>query len=78
MSVQVTRCRSCDESIVWMKTAAGKNIPVDADSIDEDTLEFVHNEQAGRPDYRSPVFDPDEHVTHFRTCPNADEHRRRR
>lgn len=78
MTVQTSRCDSCDAAIVWMKTSNDKNIPVDADSIDEANLEFVHNERAGRPDYRSPLFDPDEHVTHFRTCPNADQHRRRR
>lgn len=29
------RCRSCDERIIWLVTNTGKNMPVDADSIDE-------------------------------------------
>lgn len=65
---QVSRCRSCDEAIVWMKTVNGKNIPVDADTVDEADLEW----QDG-----APLFDREQHTTHFETCPDADQHRRR-
>ena len=57
------QCRSCDAPIVWVKTQAGKNMPVDATSFDrEDGL----------------VFNPDKHISHFATCPNADKHRKPR
>lgn len=69
MSVVIARCRSCDESIVWMVTSNNKNMPVDADSIDESELEY-HNS--------TPCFDASfGHISHFATCPNADQHRRR-
>lgn len=65
--VRTTSCRSCAALVVWMRTAAGKNMPVDADSVDVATLEW----DAGKP-----VFDPDEHTSHFATCPEAKGWRR--
>lgn len=58
---RVTHCRSCRAPIVWMKTVAGKNMPVDPEGIDED----------------DELFDPRKHTSHFSTCPQADDHRRR-
>jgi len=29
----MSECRSCGAEIVWLKTSAGKNIPVDADTV---------------------------------------------
>lgn len=56
-----SKCRSCQASIVWMKTARGANMPVDADSVDEG----------------DDLFDHTRHVSHFATCPNAAQHRKR-
>jgi hypothetical protein len=66
--MRITRCRSCDENIVWMRTAKGKSMPVDADSVDEDDLDHE--------DDGTPKFDYEKHTSHFSTCPNADSHRR--
>lgn len=51
---RVGRCRelSCNARIIWLKTEAGKNMPVDADTVaaaDE-------------------MYDPTRHVSHFKTC----------
>lgn len=59
---RITRCRSCRARIIWLTTEAGKNMPVDADSVEPE------DEQ----------FDSDKHVSHFATCPNAQQHRRPR
>jgi hypothetical protein len=68
--IKISRCRSCDESIVWMRTDAGKNVPVNADSVDEADLDF--NE------VRQPMFDETkDHVSHFKTCPHAKQWSRR-
>lgn len=57
-----SRCHSCRDPIVWLITAAGKRIPVNADTVrDEDS-----------------IFEYGRHVAHFTTCPHAAEHRRRR
>lgn len=55
-------CRSCGHPIVWFKTDAGKNIPIDAETVlaEDTTLELPR------------------HVSHFATCPHADQHRRPR
>lgn len=58
---RITRCNSCRARIVWLKTAAGKNMPVDADSVEPEDDEF----------------DLSRHVSHFSTCQNADQHRRK-
>jgi len=57
---RIKRCRSCRARIIWFRTGAGKNVPVDADSVEPDDLEYHY----GR------------HISHFSTCPNAGEHRR--
>lgn len=31
----MSACQSCGEEIVWLRTAAGKAMPVDADSVDD-------------------------------------------
>jgi hypothetical protein len=59
---RITRCKSCRAMIIWLKTAAGKNMPCDADSV------YPADDQ----------FDPAKHVSHFRTCPQAAQHRRAR
>lgn len=51
---RITRCREqdCWARIIWLKTVQGKNMPVDAD-----TVEPVDDE-----------FDPSKHTSHFATC----------
>jgi hypothetical protein len=58
----IKRGSSCGALIVWFKTAAGRPMPIDAMSVDPADLNL----------------DLTKHVTHFRTCPNADKHRHRR
>lgn len=56
------KCRSCDAPIIWFKTSAGKNIPINAETVlaEDYTLEIPR------------------HVAHFATCPNAAKHRKPR
>lgn len=58
---RITRCRSCRAQIIWFKTSAGKNMPVDADTVEPEDDEL----------------DLTRHVSHFSTCPQADQHRRK-
>jgi hypothetical protein len=57
---RITRCRSCRAKIIWFKTEGGRNMPVDADTVEPDDDEW----------------DPPRHISHFATCPNADKHRK--
>ena len=59
----VGKCRSCARSIVWMPTAKGKTMPVDAETVGRDDTEY----------------DPAKgHISHFATCPDAQKFRKGR
>lgn len=55
-------CRSCKAAIVWFKSDAGKNIPIDAATV------LPEDQQLELP----------RHVSHFATCPDAAKFRRKR
>jgi hypothetical protein len=58
---RIVRCKSCRAMIVWLPTAKGKNMPVDEHSVRPEDDEFI----------------PDQHVSHFATCPDAGKFRRK-
>lgn len=58
---RITRCRSCRARIIWFETPRGKKMPVDADTVEADDDEL----------------DLSRHQSHFASCPNAGQHRRR-
>ena len=60
--MNINQCRTCHADIVWLKTEAGKNMPVDADTVDEGDTEF----------------DNERHVSHFATCKDANKWRKER
>lgn len=60
-------CRSCGAQITWATFASGKHTPLDFPGekrivIDEDGIAHVY----------------DTFVSHFSTCPDAAEHRRKK
>ena len=68
----MTRCKGCGAEIRWIKTAAGKNMPLDFQPVrfyvnmknlvdDEDRWEVINGHQA-----------------HWATCPNATEFKRKK
>ena len=59
----MSQCRSCGAEIVWMKTGSGKNIPVDAETV---------------ADEGATIFDPEQMISHFATCPEAKEWREKK
>lgn len=60
---RITRCRTCNARIIFLPTAAGRNMPVDADTVE--------------PEHQ--LFDVDlGHENHWATCPGADHHRKAR
>lgn len=83
----MSTCRSCDREIEWVVVAkSGKNMPIDPFPVEGGNIaklpttdgatgnklvEYVH---AG-----GMLMDERElYVSHFSTCPNADQHRRGR
>ena len=69
-------CKSCKAKIVWCKTSTGKSIPVDMYSLPEsDKVLLIDRWRNG--DNTPLMFNPQKHIAHFATCPNAAEHRRK-
>jgi hypothetical protein len=59
---RIVRCKSCNAQIVFLETAAGKRMPIDADTVEAEDTVYEH----GR------------HVSHFSSCPQAQQHRKTR
>jgi hypothetical protein len=60
MTHNTVPCRSCGQYIVFLPTASGRTMPVDADSVEETDDEFDHKR----------------HVSHFATCSTPDKFRK--
>jgi hypothetical protein len=60
-------CRSCGAPIVWVVMESGKRNPIDADSIEQ---RVVLNGRRTRGAMRATG------ISHFATCPNANQHRK--
>ena len=81
-----SKCRSCGAEIIWIKTFSGKKMPVDAAIVNffpdpEGKELFVMENGAvvhGIKALPGEVHYYPGHISHFATCPNADQHRRRR
>ena len=58
----LAKCKACGRGIYWMKTQANRNMPVDPEGVEPGDS----------------IFDHTKHTSHFTTCPNADDMRRRK
>jgi hypothetical protein len=61
-------CRSCGAEIRWVRSARGKNMPIDAEPERRIVVAEIEGMQVGQ---IRDTFTP-----HWATCPNADEHRK--
>jgi hypothetical protein len=76
-------CTSCKAEIRWAITAGGHPMPLDVDPVTDGNLRLDLDDRAeGMP--RVVVVPPSSrepgewlYVAHFRSCPFADQHRRR-
>lgn len=59
-AARITECKSCNAKIIYLETAAGKKMPVDAATVYQADI----------------MFDRAKHMTHFATCITADKHRK--
>jgi len=66
------RCKACGERIIFLITKNKKWIPVDMDSISEEDISYMASRNEDDPLLE---FKYGEHITHFTTCPNADDFR---
>jgi hypothetical protein len=78
--VKLAHCKSCDAPVIWAVTVNGKRMPVDADPVVAARGFRLDDEVEGETPLAVFVQTPARHerlyVSHFSTCPNADQHRR--
>lgn len=86
------RCSSCNEQILWLLTERGEWAPVNPEPVQAvvelsfakkpgDIVGFLASGSSarGRPPSDGDVTSPSPiYISHFATCPNAKQHRRRR
>lgn len=72
-------CRSCGAAITWTVTSRGKRMPVDAEPHPDGNIRIRHPLTGGPPqaDVVPKGSEASLHRSHFATCPNAGQHRRR-
>jgi hypothetical protein len=76
----MSTCSSCSARIVWADTASGARMPVDAEPVPDGNLVLTYP-TPGRAlalivdPAQTTIDDPPRYVSHFATCPNADQHR---
>lgn len=66
--MKTAKCSSCQADIIWIVTEMGKKMPVDAKIV----LGFILVDEPGV----TRGLTEKVHVSHFATCPNADQHRK--
>ena len=87
----MSACRSCDAPILWVVTQAGRSMPLDPDPVEGGNVEMTGRYGETRQGTVVPLVvvhaggeqlaldgvpTAPRYVSHFATCPNADEHRR--
>jgi len=73
-TVNMGTCSGCHQRIRWAYTPAGKAMPFDPDPVtapDQGTY-VLEGKHARKPE---PLFDTVFHLTHYATCPKADDFR---
>jgi hypothetical protein len=73
-AMSVPSCRSCGAEIRWEKNGNGKLVPLDPEPTPNGNLSIVD----GVVIVADPDAPPPHYVTHFATCPHADQWRKRR
>lgn len=71
-------CRSCGEDILWLKTAAGKNMPLNAWPEPGGTVKIVDGLAVQVPEHARHLEENYLllYKCHFATCPRAAYHRK--
>jgi len=80
------QCRTCKAPIVWVVTEAGKPMCCDYEDAPgglfylfrrHDRIEAIHVKSKSPRAARAEARNQRRHHSHFSTCPDRDEHRRR-
>ena len=72
---RLSKCRTCDAWIVWARTEGNKRIPLDPEPVLNGNIVLEAEGSIAR--VVPPRPDVKRYNSHFVTCPNAAQHRRR-
>ena len=72
--MSISRCRSCKAEIIWVETIGGSKVPLDAKAEKRYVDEVLG--PAGQTGGKVVLVDT--YLSHFVTCPQADEWRKKR
>lgn len=73
----MTTCKSCGARIVWALTAKRKRIPIDPDKRSDGNLLIAGRLSTGELVVATMKKGDGDYVSHFATCPNAQQHRKK-
>ena len=78
------KCKSCGRRVLWIKTAAGKNMPVDPHFVNyrkvhggKERIVLPNGEVVAGERCDAQEADGYGYISHFATCPDAEKHRKR-
>lgn len=79
--MKTSACKKCEAPMIWTKTEAGKNMPLDADPADNGTFCLLESPDDGSPlavhRTKTPAdYDGEFYMPHWSTCPEADSFRK--
>lgn len=66
--VKMSACRTCGASILFMRTREGRTIPVNEDSVNDESVSVSEDGIL--------IFNPKTMTSHFATCPDAQKWRK--
>jgi hypothetical protein len=79
---EITACRSCGRAVIWAVTRHRRLMPVDAEPVENGTITLLPGPYRREPVaviVQGPGLIPQGlRTSHFATCPDADEWRRRK
>ena len=78
----MAKCKSCGADIIWIKTKNGRSMPCDAKPIPfresfSGGMKLVTKAGDIVPGNYDGTSNEFAYISHFATCPNADQHRRK-
>lgn len=74
----VAKCRSCGAAIYWATTGTGRQMPVDVKPVENGNVALTWNGKRISAVYVAGAAHPGVlRLSHFATCPNAKQHRKR-
>jgi hypothetical protein len=70
-------CGSCGAAIVWAKTSNDKPMPLDAEPSSDGNIQYAYGRAIYLGTEEREASNEPLYVSHFATCPQASQHRRR-